>query len=71
MPQSATGYTAQTKRPRYWVKRVLDDPDGGPPRFHIIGNSFRDLLTAYQAAGSLRRVNPEMTFVASEMCIDG
>ena len=71
MPQSATGYPAQTRRPRYWVKRVIDDPDGGPARFHIVGCSYRDLLTAYRAAGELRRWHPEMTFVAGEMCIDG
>jgi hypothetical protein len=71
MPQSATGYPAQTSRPRYWVKRVIEDPDGGPPRFHIVGYSHRDLMTAYKAAGALRRANPAMTFVAGEMCIDG
>jgi hypothetical protein len=71
MPQSATGYAAHTRRPRYYVKRVIDDPDGGPPRFHIIGYSHRDLMVAYEAAGALRRQHPEMIFVASEMCIDG
>jgi hypothetical protein len=58
-------WTAIQTRPRYYVKRVIDD--GVPPRFHIVGHSHRDLLTAYQAAGVLRRQNPEMMFVAGEM----
>ena len=57
--------------PALTTSLTIADPDGGPPRFHIVGVSFRDLLTAYRAAGELRRRHPEMTFVAGEMCIDG
>jgi hypothetical protein len=71
MPQPATGYAAQTRPPRYWVKRVIEDSHGGPPRFHIIGYSHPDLMAAYEEASALRRMFPMMTFVAGEMCIDG
>jgi len=67
MPQPATDPSVATRRPRYYVKRIIDDPEGGPPRVYIIGHSHGDLLAAYQTAGLLRRRHPDKTFVAGEM----
>jgi hypothetical protein len=71
MPQPATGYTDQTRRPRYWVKRVLEDPDGGPPRFHIVGYSHCNLHHRLSRGRGAAPATSQMIFVASEMCIDG
>jgi hypothetical protein len=47
MPQSATGYTAQTRRPRYYVKRVLktirnEDGEYEAMRFSVVPKSSFD-----------------------------
>lgn len=73
MPQSDA---VRERVPRYYVKRVVStmrnaEGDDEATREVIVHRSSRSLFVAWEWARTYRQANPDMMFVAGEMCTEG